>query len=113
MGTSGDSANAISYTIKYSTPRKYKGFREVGKGWFCTEGIRKRNKKVAVFIPTISLDATWVKSNKGMKSSTKPVPFSQTSAIDIEFVASLHALAKKMYDAGAEERKSARGLHAN
>src|SRR3989442_14605666 len=58
-----------------------------------------------VFIPTISLDATWVKSNKGMKSSTKPVPFSQPSAIVIEFVASLHVLAKKMYDAGIEERK--------
>ena len=25
--------------LKYSTPWKYKGFREVGKEWFCTEGI--------------------------------------------------------------------------
>ena len=34
--------------LKYSTPRKEKGFREAGKGWFCPEGIGKRNKKVAV-----------------------------------------------------------------
>jgi len=46
-----------------------------------------------------------------MKSSTKPVPFSQPSAIVIEFVASLHVLAKKMYDAGVEERKSAIGFY--
>src|SRR5205807_9989797 len=63
QNTTEESSYSSKMQLKYSTPRKYKGFREVGKGWFCTEGIRKRNKKVAVFIPTISLDATWVKSN--------------------------------------------------
>jgi hypothetical protein len=46
-------------------------------------------------LPDLAETKAWVKSNKGMKSSTKPVPFSQPSAIVIEFVASLHVLAKK------------------
>ena len=31
--------------LKYNTPRKYQGFREVGKGWWCTAGMGSVTQK--------------------------------------------------------------------